>query len=150
MSSGNGKFIKFETTIGNSIVAPDIWKTEDFGSRFVLRSPDNHVAIWLLTFTTEGSGPIQQFRDYVIGECISGDPVAWKSSEWSDILVGQDRSQMRDLVSSDPSNDSQWRLYVLQAGKYYHAIAINVSAETFMLNMELYHEIARSFIGVRE
>jgi hypothetical protein len=149
MPIGTGTFIEFRSHIGNTIVAPDFWTSEDFGSRYVLRTSDNHAVIWLLTFTVEGSGTIEAFRDWVMLDRVPADPSAWKSSEWSPVMIGQDQACMRDLVSNDPQAKSQWRLYVLQAGKYYHVAAINVSTLTAVLNLGFYHDVVRSFCGIR-
>lgn len=143
------KYVKFTSHLGNSFVAPSQWTTSDEGDTFSLKSPDGHAVIHAIVYTSEGSGSLDDFRQTIITGLLPKEASRWKDSEWTAIKLGDVEASKRELIPV-PSEDHEWRLYVVDGGKYYHAIILNASTTAMSLNGEFYESIIRTFDGNRE
>jgi hypothetical protein len=143
------RYIKFTSHLGNSFVAPSQWTTEDEGNTFSLKSPDGHAVIHTIIYTSEGSGSLDDFRQTMTTGLLPKNASHWKDSKWTEIKIGEVQASKRDLVPV-PATDHEWRLYVVDGGKYYHAIVLNASTTAMALNGEFYENIVRTFEGLRE
>jgi hypothetical protein len=142
--------VKFESRIGNSFIAPSQWTAEDRGSTFTLRSPDGHAVIHALTFSVEGSGTIEEFRNLMAVNLLPAG-ATWAPSEWSAITLAGEAAYRRDLAPVPDKGDQRWRLYVLRAGKMYHAIVLNASKIAMSLNGGFYEtDLISSFHPIRK
>ncbi|GAA4468804.1 hypothetical protein [Novipirellula rosea] len=137
-------FIEFKSRLGNSIVHPSQWRTEDNGDSFTLASPDDQAVITALTFTVEGTGAMTDFQS-IIESQIDGD---WADSPWNDFIIGDAIAMRRKLVPSDDSGDTEWLIYTTQRGDCYHALMLNASSLALALNGDFYENIVRSFVGI--
>jgi hypothetical protein len=142
-------FVKVTSHLGNSFVAPSQWTTTDKGDTFSLESPDGRAVIHAIMFAAEGSGPLQAFRETIASGLLPSGATAWKASDWTPIKLGGRDAQKRELVPV-PESKQGWRLYVMDAGRFYHAIILNASADAMALNGGFYEDIVRTFDGVRE
>jgi hypothetical protein len=142
--------VKFQSRIGNVIIAPSQWTAEDKGSTFTLRSPDGHALIHILTFTAEGSGTVEEFRELMAARLLPAG-ADWAPSGWSTLTLAGEAAYRRDLVPVPNAGDRAWRLYVLRAGKMYHAIVLNASTPAMKLNGGYYEtDLIASFSPIRE
>jgi hypothetical protein len=142
--------VKFESRIGNSFIAPSQWTAEDKDSIFTLRSHDRHAIIHALTFTAEGSGTIEEFRQLMANNLLP-EGTQWEPSEWSTLTLAGEVAYRRDLVPVPDKDDQRWRLYVLRAGKMYHAIVLNASNVAMTLNGGYYEtDLISTFRPIRE
>ena len=143
------RFVKFTSHLGNSFVAPSQWTTEDEGPTFSLKSPDGHAVIHAVVYTSEGSGSLDDFRQTMTAGLLPKDSSRWKDSKWSEIKLGEVTASKRELIPI-PDAEHEWRLYVVDGGKYYHAIVLNASTTAMSLNGEFYESIVCTFEGLRE
>ena len=142
-------FVKFTSHLGNSFVAPSKWTASDKGDTFSLKSPDGLAIIHAIMFTAEGSGSLEEFSETMTSGLLPDGVPAWKQSRWTTIKLGEQQARKRDLIPATAS-DQQWRLYVVDAGKFYHAIILNASNGAMLINSELYESTVRTFNGVRK
>ena len=81
---GNITLVKFTSKLGNSIVHPEHWTTNDKGDAFSVAAPNGQAIINVLTFAVEGTGELSDLQgmmvDYVKGE--------WIKSGWTEIEIG--------------------------------------------------------------
>jgi hypothetical protein len=142
-------YVEFKSHLGNSFVAPSLFTATDKGDTFSLKSPDGRAIIHAIMYTAEGSGSINEFRETMASGLLPDGATAWKASDWTPIKFREHEAQKRDLIAV-PESNQQWRLYVVDGGKFYHAIILNASNETMTLNGDFYENIIRSFHGVRQ
>jgi hypothetical protein len=142
-------YVKFTSHLGNSFVAPSQWTTTDKGDTFSLKSPDGKAIIHAIMFTAEGSGPLNEFRETMASGLLPKEATGWKASNWTTIKLGEVDAGKRELIPV-PESHQQWRLYVMDGGKFYHAIVLNASADAMTLNGGFYENIVRTFNGVRQ
>jgi hypothetical protein len=141
---GDDVFVQFTSQVGNRIVHPSQWTTEDNGDAFTLTSPDEQAVVSVLTFTVEGSGTLSEFQLTVVSG-LEGD---WHDSEWTDIEIGGMSAKKRHLVSRDKNAETCWRVYVVRNGELYHAILLNASLLAMEINGEFYESFIQSFLGI--
>jgi hypothetical protein len=67
------RLVQFSSRLGNLIVCPSQWKTEDNGAQWTLTSPDDHALILIWTCTVEGSGSHEEFEQTVLMNLMSDD-----------------------------------------------------------------------------
>ena len=142
-------YVKVTSHLGNSFVAPSQWTVTDKGDTFSLETPDGQAFIHAIIFRSEGSGSLQEFRETMTSSLLPKTATGWKPSDWTTIKLGDHDAQKRDLIPV-PESDQQWRLYVVDGGKFYHAVILNASNTAMGLNGGFYENIVRSFEGVRE
>ena len=143
------RYVKFTSHLGNSFVAPSQWTTTDEGDSFSLKSPDGHAVIQAIVYACEGSGSLDDFRQTMTTGLLPKEASRWKDSQWTAIKLGDVKASRRELIA-DPGTDHEWRLYVVDGGKYYHAIILNASTTAMTLNGDFYESIVRTFEGIRE
>lgn len=143
------RFVKFTSHLGNSFVAPSQWTATDKGDTFSLKSPDGHAVITTTVYTSEGSGSLDEFREMMTTGLLPDGASRWQDSKWTTIKLGDVEAHRRELIAI-PDSDTQWRLYVVDGGKYYHAIFLHASKITMALNGEVYETIVMTFEGIRE
>ena len=142
-------YVKFTSHLGNSFVAPSLWTTTDKGDTFSLKSPDGQAIIYAIMYTSEGSGSLEEFGETMASGLLPDGARGWKPSKWTTVRIGEHDAQKRDLVPV-PKSHQQWRLYVVDAGEFYHAVILNASEVAMTLNGGFYENIVRTFDGVRE
>lgn len=142
-------FVKFTSHLGSSFTAPSQWTMTDEGSTFSLKSPDGHAVISAMVFTAEGSGSLEDFRELTASTLLPKTATGWKDSQWSTIKLKGSDAWKRELVPI-PAGDEEWRLYVMGAGPYYHAVVVHATSVVMPLNGEFYEDIVRSFEGINE
>ena len=140
-------FVKFTSHLGNSFVAPSQWTATDNGDTYSLKSPDGQAIIHAIMFTAKGSGSIDEFRETMASGLLPKDATGWSPSSWTTIKFGSIDAGKRELIPAPPSHQ-QWRLYVVDGGKFYHAIILNASVEAMTLNGGFYENIVRTFDGI--
>lgn len=146
---GQDTYVKHASHPGNSFVAPSQWSTTDSGDTFSLKSPDGQAIIHAIMFTSEGSGSLTEFRERMAAGLLPKNATEWKASDWTAIKLGDREAQKRNLIPV-PESHQQWRLYVVDGGRFYHAIILNASNEAMTLNGGFYENIVRTFDGVRQ
>ncbi len=146
---GTDTYVKVTSHLGNSFVTPSQWTTTDKGDTFSLTSPDGQAIIHAIMFTAQGSGSIKEFRQTMASGLLPKEATAWKASDWTSIKLGERDAEKRDLIPV-PESHQQWRLYVLDNGRFYYAIVLNASNTAMTLNGGFYENIVRTFNGVRE
>lgn len=125
------------------------WTATDKGDTFSLKSPDGHAVITTTVYTSEGSGSLDEFREIMTAGLLPDGASRWQDSKWTTIKLGDVDAHTRELIAI-PDSDTQWRLYVVDGGKYYHAIFLHASKITMALNGEVYESIVITFEGIRE
>jgi hypothetical protein len=143
------KAIKFESDIGNSLIAPSDWKSDDRGAVWYLESPDGQTAISVFTFTVEGSGSLDDIKSLMISHRIAQPDAdsTWRESARPSLSLKQGETQVVDLIPSSGESKSRNRLYLLQTGTMYHVIVVNSSEAVLSLNGPFYDSIIQSFHG---
>lgn len=142
------KFVKFTSHLGTSFVAPSQWTTTDEGDTFTLTSPDGYAAITAIVYTSEGSGSLDEFRETMTTGLLPKEASRWKDSQWNTIELGEFKASRRVLIAV-PEDGHEWTLYVIDGGKYYHAIFLNSPTAVMSLNGDFYESIVRTFEGIR-
>ena len=142
-------YVKFTSHLDNSFVAPSQWTSTDKGDTFSLKSPDGAAIIHAIMYTSEGSGTLKEFGETMASGLLPKGATAWKASDWTTIKLGDRDAQKRDLIPI-PESHQQWRLYVMDGGKFYHAIILNALNDAMTLNGGFYENIVRTFNGVRQ
>ena len=138
------RLVTFRSHLGNSFVAPSEWEAEDKGDTYLLRSPDGNALIQVLTLPVKGGGSIEEFRETILKSHLPPECSGWTPSEWSSVEIGDSHAICRHLVPI-PTSNQEWRVYVLQSGRLYHAIVLTSTAEGMVLDGEFYESIVRSF-----
>ena len=138
--------VELRSHAGNTIVIPSMWSADDRGDTWNLKSPDGQVVLTIWTFTVEGSGSFDQFRDRVSGEIVKDK--AFKPSEWQAITIGERPGfkQYFETLSGEQKEAS--RLYVIQTGDYYHAMWLRATPIALRLNGLAYEQFIQSFRGI--
>lgn len=142
-------YIKFTSHLGNSFVAPARWTSVDNGDTFSVKSTDGQAAIHSIMYTAEGSGSITDFRETMASRLLPEGATRWKETPWTTIGIGEQEAQKRDLIPV-PESHQQWKLFVVDGGKFYHAIIVNASNISMILNGGFFENIVQTFNGVRE
>jgi hypothetical protein len=143
------RFVKFTSHLGNSFVAPSQWTSEDEGDTFSLKSPDGHAVIHAIVYTSEGSGSLDECCQTMVAGLLPEAASGWKDSEWTEITLGGMRGSKRVLIPV-PEAETEWRLFVVDGGKYYHAIILNASNAAMSLNGEFYESVVCTFEGLKD
>lgn len=143
------KFVKFTSHLGTSFVAPSQWTTTDEGDTFTLTSPDGYAAITAIVYTSEGSGSMNDFREMMTSGLLPKGASRWKDSKWTEVELGNIKASRR-VLTAVPEDDFEWRLYVVDGGKYYHAIFLNSPTTVMSLNGEFYESVVCTFESMRE
>jgi hypothetical protein len=142
------EFVTFQSELGNSLVAPSSWTANDKGDNYLVQSPDGHAWIQVLTFTVEGSGSIEEFRETIVTSLLPKESSGWTQSPWSTMKIGDAEAIHRRLVPV-PAGEHEWRVYLMQSGKLYHAIVLNATDEAMAANGDFYESIVLTFHGIR-
>ena len=141
---GNITLVKFTSKLGNSIVHPEHWTTNDKGDAFSVAAPNGQAIINVLTFAVEGTGELSDLQrlmvDYVKGE--------WIKSGWTEIEIGGMAGAKLELEPKLEETDTSWRLYALRNGHCYHAIFLNGLTLVLTLNGGFYEGVIESFEGI--
>jgi hypothetical protein len=115
----------------------------------VTHSPSGRLTATPSFTQSEGSGSLDDFRQTITTGLLPKDASHWKDSPWTEIKLGETKASKRELIPI-PSADHEWRLYVVDGGKYYHAIVLNASSTAMSLNGDFYESIVCTFKGLRE
>jgi hypothetical protein len=142
------QFVTFQSDLGNSLVAPSNWTAKDKGDNYLLQSPDGHAWIQVLTFSVEGSGSMEEFRETIIASFLPKKSSGWTQSPWSPVKIGDVEAIHRRLVPS-PVGEHEWRVYLIQSGSLYHAIVLNATQLAMEANGDFYESIVLTFQGIR-
>jgi hypothetical protein len=100
-------------------------------------------------FTAEGSGSLDDFRETMSSGLLPKDSSGWKDSIWTAIKFGEFDASHRELVPV-PETHQQWRLFVMDGGRFYHAVILNASTSAMTVSGDFYENVVRTFEGVRE
>jgi hypothetical protein len=141
------RFVKFESQVGNSIIAPSQWKSDDRGAVWYLESPDSTAALTVFTFTVEGSGSLDDLRTLVVANRLGEVEGGWRETPKPSLTLEQAEAQVFDLAPAAGESKSRNRLCLLQTGRMYHILVINTSEAGLELNGDFYNSIFQTFVG---
>jgi hypothetical protein len=141
-------FVEMRSQVGNVLLAPSIWSTEEQGSSWYIRSTDGHAVISVFTYKADGSGSLEDFGNLIATWTLPDGETGWQASSWSPIVLKQNTALMRVLTPTSEQSEFRWRVYVIHTGRMYHAIVLNASEPMMFLNGDFYESIIQSFEGI--
>ena len=141
--------VLFTSHLGNSFVAPSIFTQTDKGDTFTLKSPDGQALIYTIMFTAEGSGTLTEFGELMASSLLPKGATKWHDSKWTAIKFAETVANKKELIPI-PESHQQWRVYIVDGGKFYHAVILNASNIAMTLNGDFYEKIDCTFKGVKE
>jgi hypothetical protein len=142
------RYVELESQIGNKLTVPSRWSTEEDGTAWYVRSPDNQAVINVFTYTAEGSGSPEDLGNLVAKWTLPAGETGWQESAWYPISLNQGIAKTRQLIPASGKSDFLWRIYVVHAGRMYHAIVLNASDVAMQMNGDFYESIVKTFCGI--
>jgi len=140
------QLITFKSKLGNTIVCPSQWKSQDDGAQWSLTSPDGHALIHIWTCTVEGSGSHEDFEQTVLMNLMDDDKRTKCSA--TTVLINESSARRVALKASDTKSGSSYLVFTLRAGQLYHALLVKAAPPVMDLNGGFYEELVSSFKGV--
>jgi len=103
--------------------------------------------IYTTIFTAEGSGTLNDFGELMASSLLPKEASKWQESKWITIKFQETAANKKELIPV-PESHQQWRVYIIDGGRFYHAVVLSASNGGMTLNGDFYENIVRTFKGV--
>ena len=139
--------VKQTSPLGLSIVCPVRWSASSEGQWWLLEDVEAALLVSIYTCTVEGTGSIEEFRDFVAEVVIQPRDVRVSTWEPFPFLSGSGQRSLA-LNESDKPTAFAYIVYVAQDDLYYYALCVRTARIAVQVNVGFYDGVAQTLCGI--